>query len=297
MISLEEAIKGYQRALIGQGRSPGTKSSYGHLLAMWGRWLAPRGIHWTKVQEIDITDYLEEYAEGHSSTSTALFLTCLRSFYKWARRRGHVPNSPAEDIDPIQRQRALPRALPRWQVEQLLQRMDAPPHSWMLSQHEWEEWPRNRMIVLFFLYTGVRLSELADLKIEHLDMQEGRARIHGKGGKERVVPLHPELLKELRVFLGKSRVSGPLFLSRKGTALANEGISEMFRRWVVGRLGVQVTAHQLRHTFATQMRRQRADLRVIQKILGHAKLDTTMIYTAVYDEDLTQAIGELNWGK
>lgn len=150
------------------------------------------------------------------------------------------------------------------------------------------------MIVLFFLYTGVRLSELADLKIEHLDLHEGRARVHGKGGKERMVPIHPDLLKELQIFLG-SRTSGPLFISRKGTGLSNEGISEMFRRWVVGKLGVQCTAHQLRHTFATQMRRQRTDLRVIQEILGHAKLDTTMIYTAVYDEDLTQAVNKLRW--
>jgi site-specific recombinase XerD len=118
--------------------------------------------------------------------------------------------------------------------------------------------------------------------------------IHGKGRRERIIPIHPHLLAELSVWAELGTGSGPLFLSERGGTLAAEGISEMFRRWVKGELEIDCTAHQLRHTFATELRRRGADLRQIQTLLGHANLNTTAIYTAVYNEDLNDAIGKLS---
>jgi len=87
---------------------------------------------------------------------------------------------------------------------------------------------------------------------------------------------------------------GPLFLSKRGGALSAAGILEMFRCGVKGELGIDCTPHQPRHTFATELRRRGADLREIQTLLGHANLNTTAIYTAVYDDDLEQAVGKLS---
>lgn len=286
---LEEARERFQRSLITAGRSAKTARSYGYLLAQWGRWLEGENMSWSTVTEGDALDFLDEYGSGHSRTSNALMLTCLRSFYRWAGRRGHVQISPVGNIEPIVRDRPLPRGLPRWQVRELLERMNAQPAT--LDADATTEWARNRVIVLAYLFTGARLSEIATLRWEKIDMLEGIARVLGKGRKERDIPLHPLLLAELRNW--GPQAAGPLFLSRRGGALSAEGISEMFRRWVVGELGVNCTAHQLRHTIATELRRRKVDLRVIQRLLGHANLNTTAIYTAVYDEDIREGLNQL----
>ena len=290
-MELGKAIEGFIRALNAAGRAAGTQRSYGYLVLIWGEWLETNSLTWQTVTEQDVTDFLEEYAAGHSRTSTALILTCLRSFYKWAVRRGHVASSPVAAIDPVQRDRPLPRAIPRWQIRMLIERMNNPPDD--LGDDMRAEWSRNRLIVLTFLYTGLRLAEVASLRWELVDLDELTIRVRGKGGKERITPMHPVLADELRA--ARPQASGPIWFSAKGGPLRAEGMSEMFRRWVVGVLGIQCTAHQLRHTLATELRRAGTDLRVIQRLLGHANLNTTAIYTAVYDDDLRQGISQAKW--
>lgn len=111
-MNLAEAIRAYGRNQRMRGRTPGTERSYGYLLEQYGRWLDGQGLQWDQVTEDAIESFLEEYREGHSRTSTALYSTCLRSFYRWARRKRHVAVNPAADIEPIARDRPQPRALP-----------------------------------------------------------------------------------------------------------------------------------------------------------------------------------------
>jgi len=294
-MELDQAIVGFCRALRAAGRSQGTERSYSYLLAQWGRWLQAGEKDWASASEQDVDDFLEEYGSRHDRTSTALFGTCLRSFYRWAVRRKLVAVSPAADLPPGERNRPLPRALPAWQVRPLLEKLDQIPYD--LDPNERAEWERNRVIVLTYLYTGLRLSEVADLRWERVDLDAAVITVvEGKGGRDRAVPIHSRLLEELRLW-SHTNGSGPLFRSRRGGALSDEGISEMFRRFVKGRLGIECTAHQLRHSFATELRRRGADLREIQSLLGHANLNTTAIYTAVYPDDLQDAVGRLssNW--
>jgi site-specific recombinase XerD len=110
---MNQAIKGSARSLHASGCSPLTAESYGHLLVRWGRWLEEQEIEWNLVSLTNIEEFLEEYAEDHSRTSTALFGTCLRSFYRWAERRGHVEVSPARNLPPLRPDRPLPRYQPR----------------------------------------------------------------------------------------------------------------------------------------------------------------------------------------
>ena len=284
MISFDQAVNGYCRALQAAGRSGGTQRSYGYLLAQWGRWLDERGASWSQVELGDAEDFIECYAQNHGRSSTALIGTCLRSFYRWAQRRRHVASSPVANLEPGQRDRPLPRALPPWRVRQLLSRLDQQPAQ--LDGDQRREWERNRVIVRCFLFTGARLSELAQLTRDDVDLELGMIRILGKGRRERFVPIHPALVDDLAALAG----AGPLFPSRRGGPLSAAGIGEMFRSFVQDQLGIACTPHQLRHTFATELRRQGVDLRVIQQLLGHAKLDTTAIYTQVYPDDLTGAI-------
>ncbi len=291
-MELDQAIVGFCRALRAAGRSQGTERSYSYLLAQWGRWLQGVEKDWISADAQDVDDFLEEYASRHDRTSTALFGTCLRSFYRWVVRRKHVAISPTADLAPGERNRPLPRALPAWQIRRLLEKLDQIPYD--LDPNERAEWERNRVIVLTYLYTGLRLSEVADLRWERVDLDAAVITVvEGKGGRDRAVPVHPRLLEELRIW-SRTIGSGPLFRSRRGGPLSDEGISEMFRRFVKGRLGIDCTAHQLRHSFATELRRRGADLREIQRLLGHANLNTTAIYTAVYPDDLQDAVGRLS---
>lgn len=289
-MDLEAAIVGFCRALHAAGRSGGTEKRYSNLLRQWGRWLEQNDSSWREASNDLVEDFIEAYAVGHSKSSTALMGTCLRSFYRWAARRKHVPSSPAANLELAQRDRPLPRALPGWRVRQLLELLDAPPAE--LDDEQRAEWKRNRLIIRCYLFSGVRLAELAQLRKHDIDPDEGTIRVKGKGGKERIIPIHEKIRADLVAALAGA---GPLFESRKGGALTAEGISEMFRRFVTGVLGVECTAHQLRHSFATELRRSGADLREIQQLLGHSKLDTTAIYTQVYPDDLAGAVQRLRW--
>src|SRR4051794_17350101 len=183
-MELDQAIVGFCRALRATGRSRGTERSYSYLLAQWGRWLKAAGTDWIAANEDQVDDFLEEYASSHDRTSTALFGTCLRSFYRWAVRRKHVTVSPAADLAPGERNRPLPRALPAWQIRRLLEKLDQIPFD--LDASELAEWERNRVIVLTYLYTGLRLSEGADLLWEWVDLDAAIITVvDGKGGRDR----------------------------------------------------------------------------------------------------------------
>lgn len=288
---LDTAIVGFCRALHAKGRSGGTEYRYSNLLRQWGRWLEAKDSSWRQADEASIEDFIEEYAQGHSKSSTSLMGTCLRSFYGWARRRRYVSSSPAANLEVTQRDRPLPRALPSWRIRQLLDRLDQPPAE--LDDDQVVEWNRNRLIIRCYLFTGLRLAELAKLEKNDIDIDERTIRVWGKGGKERLVPIHPAIVDDLaRALAG----AGALFESRKGGPLSAAGISEMFRNFVRGELGIECTAHQLRHSFATELRRRGADLRVIQKLLGHAKLDTTAIYVNIDPNDLLGGLLRLGDG-
>jgi site-specific recombinase XerD len=286
-MNLNQAIEAFGRYQRMRGRAAGTERSYGYLLEQWGRWLAGQQVEWRAVELEQIESFLEEYRERHSRTSTALFGTCLRSFYKWARRRKHVPTSPAAELEPIERDRPQPRALPDQVIRSLLSAMD------MLTDQEGQ---RNRLIVRTFLFTGLRLSELAELGWPDIDVEARTILVRkAKGGRQRIVAINATLYADLLEW--GPQVHGPIWICSRGP-LTPAGISEMFRKVVQKELGFEgVTAHDLRHTHGTKLRREGADLRAIQAALGHAKTQTTALYTAVYDDELHEAVNLLtcNW--
>jgi site-specific recombinase XerD len=212
---------------------------------------------------------------------------CLRRFYHWAAAVGLVASSPAAYLEPARRDKPARRAVKEGIVLDLLDKLNHPPAGLEADAH-WR-WQRNRMIILVFLFTGLRLSECASLTWENVDLDDARATIRRKGGNEQHVPLHQALVAELHSYKGTA-TKGDLFRSWRGGPLGAHGISEMFRVFIQGELGINCTAHQLRHTFATTLLRQGADLLAIQKLLGHASVKTTQIYADIEDSAPARAL-------
>jgi site-specific recombinase XerD len=301
--SLSRAIDEFGDDQLRRGLSDLTVENYGRMLQQFGGYLPRLNKHWQEATLHDLECYLrvyrlsrsgraatsKRYAGQRSNSTVSLMTTCLRAFYGWAARMGYVAVSPAADLEPVKRDRPLPRHLQPALVRQLLQKLHEPPRD--LSDEEREEWLRNRLIVVFLLFTGVRLSSCARARWEDIDTERRWWRVLVKGNKELMIPLHPYLVRELLVYqqhLGVS--SGPLFISRRGEGLSDEGISEMFRRFVQGRLGIPVTAHQLRHTFATTLLDEGGQVEAIQPVLGHENIRTTMIYARIANKKLHQLV-------
>lgn len=281
-MDLDTAITEFGRYLHMRGRMPGTERKYRYLLVQYGAWLGPRA--WEAATGLLLEAFLEEYSVAHSRSSTALMSTCLRSFYRWARRKRHVMVNPAEELETITRDHPAPRALSDQRVRELLAAIETFTNP---------EGARNRMIVRTFLFTGLRLAELAGMNREDLDMDARTITVtHAKGGTQRIIPINDTLYADLMQWGIPD--SGAIFLCHKGRFEA-EGISQMFRRIIQSRLGFhEVTAHVLRHTHATKLRRCGADLRQLQTQLGHELPETTAIYTKVYDEELHEVTNRLS---
>lgn len=150
------------------------------------------------------------------------------------------------------------------------------------------------MIVLVGLYLGLRVSEIAKLRVEELDLVDGVAFVNqGKGDKDRYVPIPTRILDDLRTWVGERR-SGPVFLSRLGRRMSSDAIERMVTATGV-RAGLQkhVTPHMLRHSFATRLLERGANLREVQDLLGHSSVATTEIYTHLELSGLRSAVDRL----
>jgi len=164
--------------------------------------------------------------------------------------------------------------------------MDEPP--FLTLKQRWYH-RRNRRAVLLMLYAGLRMGEVIALRWQDVDLEHALLVRDGKSGRSRSLPLHPVLLAELRMASGqpKSAVAGTM----KGTPLVRE-IDHLFRRWL-RKQGIEISAHQRRHSFATELMRQGVNLRAIQELLGHKQLETTQRYLMVEVEHLRSAVEQL----
>jgi integrase/recombinase XerC len=299
----------YDRLLV-RGHSEKTARHYEYQLLQFGRYLKQRGQSFSEVSQEDLETFLNvygrhrqrparpgsRYTTTRSATTVAQMDNALRSFYNWAARSKLVATSPAAYLDPARRDKPLRRAVKESVVEELVDKLNNPPAD--LDPAAAWRWQRDRVVTLVFLFTGLRLSECADLTWEHVDLDDATATVVRKGGDAQIIPLHPALVSELRRYKGTTK-SGYLFRSYRGGAFGAHGISEMFRTFIQGKLNIKCTAHQLRHTFATVLLRKGADILAIQKLLGHASVKTTQIYADIEDDAPARALEFLPgaWGQ
>ncbi|MGQ9462805.1 MAG: tyrosine recombinase XerC [Candidatus Fervidibacter sp.] len=218
------------------------------------------------------------FAKGYERRSIARKLSSVRSFFNFLARTGYIPVNPVIDLRQPRLMQKLPSTLEVAEVELLLL---APNTATVRGL-------RDRAILEVLYSTGLRVSELANMRISDIDFSERLVKVKGKGGKERVALLNDEAANWLERYLQESRpkltrngkqVTDMVFVSQKGTPLAVRQIHRIVDSYARKVLGRSVSPHVLRHSFATHLLEGGADLRVIQELLGHSSLASTQIYT------------------
>jgi site-specific recombinase XerD len=272
---------------VGRGRRPRGIDKYAEQLLAFVRFAGDA----TTVSDLTtelVTRYQEHLARRCSPGTVANALTVIRSFCRWAIERGLRGDDPTATVTWPRRRKPLPRALQRSELHRLLQAIAEPVDA---TEYQRWVWRRNRIIVLLMLFGGLRISEVAALRWAEVDLDAGHLMvINGKGGVDRQIPIHPVLVAELQML--DQRPSRAVAGSRNGAPLHAKSVAHVFERWLPAR-GIRISAHRLRHTFASELLRYGADLRAIQTLLGHASLATTQIYLQLSGAQLQAAVAKL----
>lgn len=233
----------------------------------------------------DIREYLNYlYSKNLSKSSVSRILSTLRTFFKWLVRENKIKNNPMELITSPKKDKKLPTYLNHDDVEKILNIPDIKTPLGM----------RDSAILEMLYSTGIRVGELISIKISDINYSEKTINVFGKGSKERVVLFGDALLEKLTLYIKRGRnellkkkQSNILFLNHHGNPLTERGIEDILNRIIKkGGLEFTIHPHMLRHTFATHMLDNGADLKIVQELLGHENLSTTQIYTHVSNERL-----------
>src|SRR5205814_1986307 len=233
-----------------------------------------------KCEPLTIREFLAYlYGQNYTKSTTARKLATLRSFYKFLIKRGHVNLNPLSTIRTPKQEKRLPKCLDLDQVQKLL---DAPGDADLLSA-------RDKAMLEVLYSSGIRVSELVELEMADMDLQEGALRVKGKGRKDRLTPIGSQAIKavqryfELRAIDAKSQQTtngNRVFLNKHGEPLSTRSVRRKLDKYLVqAGLDPGISPHTLRHSFATHLLNNGADLRSVQELLGHQSLSTTQIYT------------------
>jgi len=277
---------------VEKGLAQNTILAYGRDLKKFAAFLRKR--HRQSLADADrddVVDFLASlYKEKLDSRSVARYLVSLRGIYKFELMEGRIQTDPTENLESPKVRNSLPSYLRVDEIDKLLQ---APNPATPLGL-------RDRAMMEVLYSTGLRVSELLNLRIADIDMRMGCVRCIGKGDKERLVPIGRKALEAVGFYLAQARPkfarpSSPpphnqaLFLTSIGRRLSRVGIWKILHDYGM-RLGLRgrLTPHKLRHSFATHLLEGGADLRSVQVMFGHADISTTQIYTHVVEERLKQ---------
>lgn len=232
------------------------------------------------IDKKDIEKYIRSL--NKSSMTISHVISSLKSFYNYYMRMGNINSNPTDEIDRPKIEKKIPEFLTLEEVSSLLN---------FKVNNEFEA--RNKAILELLYSSGLRISELTNLELSNIDLDECLVRVMGKGSKERIVPLGDyaiEALKEYiyfyRPMLNKNN-SSYIFLNNRGGILSRQFIFKVIKEECIKKgIRKNVSPHTLRHTFATHLLKNGADLRIIQELLGHENLSTTQIYTHLTNDKL-----------
>ncbi|MEN8132875.1 MAG: site-specific tyrosine recombinase XerD [Pseudomonadota bacterium] len=270
------------RLWMEHGLSENTLSAYRSDLRGLLQWLQGQGnADLLAVEQDDLQEYLSSrFGAGVSARSAARLLSTLKRFYRHHIGEGDIAKDPSALLETPKLGRPLPKSLSEADVENLLA---APPIDTRLGL-------RDRTMLELLYACGLRVSELINVKLDQINLQQGVLRVWGKGGKERMVPVGEQAqhwlaryLREARpALLEKRPGSDKLFVTNRGTAMTRQAFWYMIKRYARSAgISKGLSPHTLRHAFATHLLNHGADLRVVQMLLGHSDLSTTQIYTHV----------------
>jgi integrase/recombinase XerD len=285
---MEDLIEAFMRFLaVERGLSENYQLSTQRSLSEFAQWCHARKkiTHPRNVTVAVMTEYLAERKRGGlSASSIKLIVVALKIFFRFLASKGIIKQNPAEALPLPRIERYLPETLNELQVEEFLERIDTKAVHGL----------RDRAMIELLYASGLRISELANARLENFNFEERVVRVTGKGNKTRLVPVGRKACEALAAYLSaerpklvKQRSGSEIFLSERGTKLTTARIWQIVKKHARhAGLEKRVYPHLLRHSFATHLLGNGADLRIIQEMLGHADISTTQVYTHVDQQRL-----------
>ena len=285
---MDDLIQDYLHYLkIERGLSENTRQSYRQDLKQYQQFLVSQKLTSFTEDRFIVLGFLQAQTTAQKAQSSITrSISTLRKFYQYLAREGRIQKDPMLQIDSPKQGRHLPAVLSSEEIERLLK---TPDTSTPLGL-------RDRAILEVLYATGLRVSELVHLKLTDLHLSLGLIQTLGKGDKERIIPIGDvavdwinEYLERIRNRLTKGKDSPYLFVNFHGNGLTRQGIWKNLKA-IVQAAGIDkgVTPHTLRHSFATVLLENGADLRIVQELLGHSDISTTQIYTHISKKHLTE---------
>ena len=275
------------------GLSENTLNSYTGELEKFERFLEKKKLDYLKVTEEDILEFIRaESRKGQSASTQSHLISVMRSFYKYLIIDEKVEANPASNISFPKKWKSIPKYLSKKEVIDLINAPDMEKNTGV----------RDRAILELMYATGLRISETIGLKFENIFLEDNFLRVMGKGSRERIVPFNNKAKDELvryfdsaRLKLLKDNTSDILFINKNGGSLSRQGLWKVVKGYGI-KVGISkmLTPHMLRHSFATHLLEQGADLRSIQMMLGHSNISTTEIYTFVAKERVKKIYDKLH---
>jgi integrase/recombinase XerD len=263
---------------VEKGLRPLTCEAYERDLTQFAEHLESENSTLATANQINVSGFLEHLRKhGVESRSAARKLSCLRGFYRWLLLDKRVRHDPTVNLESLSMWKVLPKSLAESEVASMMERASIGANHPQADATDL----RDRAILELLYAGGLRVSELTNLRVEDLSLDEGRIRLLGKGDKERVVPLGEPAIRALAAYLASGRSKSNrkhgdswLFISERGKQLSRQWI------WHLVKASYSTASpHKLRHSCATHMVEHGADLRSVQILLGHADIATTQVYT------------------
>ena len=287
---IETDIDAFLQTMGGlRGASVHTVKAYSEDLSQFAGYAETHGV--TNAEDVDVRflrNYLQHLHQRNlARASRARKTATLRSFFSYLVKQGRIPQSPAATLRTVKREQRLPKFLREEEIESLMSAPDESPLGL-----------RDRALLETLYASGMRAAELAGIAIRDVDFAEGFIRVIGKGNKERVTLIGRAAEEALQRYLKVGRPvlvaaipndDRALFVNRYGKRISDRGVRKIFDRYCTAvSTTLKITPHVLRHTFATHLLSNGADLRLVQELLGHASLATTQLYTHVTTERLQE---------
>lgn len=238
------------------------------------------------IKKKEITSYLKYLNEsGLDQRTISRNISSIRSFYKFLLIEKYIRNNPSELLELPKRKKTLPKVLSMEEIDKLLNIKLDDAYSY-----------RNKAMLELMYATGLRVSELINLKLHDIDLNMAYVRTLGKGSKERIVPLGDVALKYLSLYINnyrnsllKKKACDYIFINNHGSTLTRQGFFKILKKIAKEQdVKTSFSPHTLRHSFATHLLENGADLRSIQELLGHSDISTTQIYTHISNQRLKE---------
>ena len=264
--------------------SPNSLVAYRKDLSDTETWLETKSKTLLTASSVDLHGYMAViFDRGFSASTAARWLSAIRGFYKYAVLQKLLDKDPTDSLRHPKKSRNLPRSLSAVDVSKLL---GAPDVSKTIGL-------RDRAMLELLYACGLRITELVNVELKHVNMRQGVIRVLGKGSKERLVPMGEEAISWLSKYIDEGRTdfskknSRYLFLTNRGGSMTRQNFWHAIKKYAltIG-IAADISPHTLRHAFATHLLDNGADLRAVQMMLGHSDLSTTQIYTHVAQERL-----------